>query len=160
MRCICLAMSKLWKEVVGSQNGYWKKACVQFGLPEDLIEEHIQHKKCCASPVTLFLAARRQRLNISGGGAIFARLERKAEECTSPAPVPKKRRVEAREYPTVSSASEKLWTTPCKHCSWVMGTLLKCVSSKNTWSPIPLALVVTLHFGCKSLWHTWEKSRL
>ena len=37
----CLAVSKLWREVVGSQDGYWKKACVEFGLSEDLIEDHI-----------------------------------------------------------------------------------------------------------------------
>ena len=67
----CLAVSKSWREVVGSQDGYWKKACVQFGLPEDLIEEHIQHKKCCASPVALFLAARGQRLYISGSSGII-----------------------------------------------------------------------------------------
>ena len=68
----CLAVSKSWREVVGSQDGYWKKACVQFGLPEDLIEEHIQHKKCCASPVALFLAARGQRLYISGSSGMIA----------------------------------------------------------------------------------------
>ena len=110
----CLAVSKSWREVVGSRDGYWKKSCVQFGLPEDLIEEHILHKKCCASPVALFLAARRQRLYISGSGGMFARLEREAEVCPSAAPVAKKRRGEARESPTTS---EKLWTTPCKTLS-------------------------------------------
>ena len=75
----CLAVNKSWKEVVGSRDTYWKKACVQFGLPEDLIEEHILHKKCCASPVALFVAARRQRLYISQSSGVFARLERDGE---------------------------------------------------------------------------------
>ena len=61
---------------MGSQESYWKKVCVQFGLPEDLIEEHIQRKRCCASPVALFLAARRQRLYISRSSGVFSRLER------------------------------------------------------------------------------------
>ena len=75
----CLAVNKSWREVVGSRDTYWKKACVQFGLPEDLIEEHILHKKCCASPVALFVAARRQRLYISQSSGVFARLERDGE---------------------------------------------------------------------------------
>ena len=69
----CLTVNKSWREVVGSRDAYWKKACVQFGLPGHLIEEHIQHKKCCASPVALFLAARKQRLYISESSGVCAR---------------------------------------------------------------------------------------
>ena len=75
----CLAVNKSWREAVGSQESYWKKVCVQFGLPEDLIEEHIQRKRCCASPVALFLAARRQRLYISRSSGVFSRLKRDGE---------------------------------------------------------------------------------
>ena len=75
----CLAVNKSWREVVGSQDGFWKKTCVQFGLPDHLIEEHIQRKKCCASPVALFLAARKQRLYISGSSGVFAQLEREGD---------------------------------------------------------------------------------
>ena len=134
----CLAVSRLWRKVVGSQDGYWKKACVQFGLPEDLIEEHIQHKKCCASPVALFLAARRQRFYISESGGMFARLEREAEVCTSPAPVVKKRGGEVRESPTVSSTSEKLWTTPCKTLSMGNRYILEVCFHQEHLIPNPL----------------------
>ena len=43
-----------------------------------LIEEHVLCK-CCTSPVTLFLAARKQRLCISQSSGVFSRLERKDE---------------------------------------------------------------------------------
>ena len=78
----CLAVSKLWREVVGSQDFFWKKACLQFGLPEYVTEEHIQNKKCCTSLVDLFLAARRQRLYISRSSGVFLRVER-VGECQS-----------------------------------------------------------------------------
>ena len=118
----CLAVSRLWRKVVGSQDGYWKKACVQFGLPEDLIEEHIQHKKCCASPVALFLAARRQRLYISGSSGMFARLEREAEECPSAAPPAKKKR---RQY----------WQAPCRTMYVGNGYVVEVVYAKER--PVP-----------------------
>ena len=118
----CLAVSRLWRKVVGSQDGYWKKVCVQFGLPEDLIEEHIQHKKCCASPVALFLAARRQRLYISGSSGMFARLEREAEECPSAAPPAKKKR---RQY----------WQAPCKTMYVGNGYVVEVVYAKER--PVP-----------------------
>ena len=131
---------------------------VQFGLPEDLIEEHIQHKKCCASPVALFLAARRQRFYISESGGMFARLEREAEVCTSPAPVVKKRGGEVRESPTVSSTSEKLWTTPCKTLSMGNRYILEVCFHQEHLIPNPLgAGSYTLHLVCKSLWHAWEE---
>ena len=79
----CLAVSKLWRDVVGSQDFFWKKACLQFGLPEYVTEEHIQNKKCCTSLVDLFLAARRQRLYISRSSGVFLRVEsgRMPEHC-------------------------------------------------------------------------------
>ena len=86
-------------------------------LSEDLIQDHIQHKKCCASPVALFLAARRQRLYVSGSSGVFAQLEREVGECPGTTPAAKKRKGEATECPTVSITSEKLWTTPCKTLS-------------------------------------------
>ena len=134
----CLAVGKLWREVVGSQDGFWKKACVEFGLSEDLIEDHIQHKKCCASPVALFLAARRQRLYVSGSSGVFARLEREASECPGTAPAAKKRKGKARECPTVSSTSEKLWTTPCKTLSMGNGYILEVCFHEEHLIPNPL----------------------
>ena len=78
----CLAVSKLWREVVGSQDVFWKKACLQLGLTKYVIEEHIQNKKCCTSLVDLFLAGRRQRLYISRSSGVFLREER-VGECQS-----------------------------------------------------------------------------
>ena len=63
-----------------AEDTYWRKACRQFGLPDHLIQEHLLYKKCCASPVTLFLAARRQRGYICGSNGVFSRLERKELE--------------------------------------------------------------------------------
>ena len=76
------AVSKLWRDVVGSQDFFWKKACLQFGLPAYVTEEHILNKKCCTSLVDLFLAARRQRLYISRSSGVFLRVER-VGECQS-----------------------------------------------------------------------------
>ena len=70
----CLTVNKLWRDFVGSQDFFWKKACLQFGLPEYVIEEHIQNKKCCKSLVDLFLATRRQRLYISKSSGVFLRI--------------------------------------------------------------------------------------
>ena len=64
---------------MGAQDTYWTKACIQLGLPYYLIEEHVLCKKCCTSPVTLFLAARKQRLYISQSSGVFSRLGRKGE---------------------------------------------------------------------------------
>ena len=72
-------VSKLWRDVVGSQDFFWKKACLQFGLPEYVIEQHIQNKKSRTSLVDLFLAAKRQRLYISRSSGVFVRVERVGE---------------------------------------------------------------------------------
>ena len=74
-------MSK-WREVVGSQDYFWKKACLQFGLPEYVIEEHIHNKKYSTSLVDLFLAAGRQGIYISRSSGVFLRVER-VRECQS-----------------------------------------------------------------------------
>ena len=76
----CLAVSRLWRVIVLSQDIFWKKACVQFGLPDYIIEEHLLLEKCCTSPAALYLAARRQRQHISGGRGVLSRLERKEGE--------------------------------------------------------------------------------
>ena len=119
----CLAVSKLWREVVGSQDGFWKKACVEFGLSEDLIEDQIQHKKCCASPVALFLAARRQRLYVSGSSGVFARLEREASECPGTAPAAKKRK------------SQKKYQAPCRTLYVGNGYIVEIVYAKEHLIP-------------------------
>ena len=77
----CLAVSKSWREIVGAQDTYWTKACIQLGLPYYLIEEHVLCKKCCTSSVTpcSCMAARKQRLYTSQSSGVFSRLGRKGE---------------------------------------------------------------------------------
>ena len=69
----CLCVSRLWDERIRTQDTFWKRACIEFGLP-DYLEEHLLLKKC--EPVALFVAARRQRQHISSRTAIVSRLER------------------------------------------------------------------------------------
>lgn len=62
---------------MSAQDTYWKKACIRFGLPGYLIEDH---NNCCTSPVAFFLAARKQRLYVSGTEGVFSPLERQEGE--------------------------------------------------------------------------------
>ena len=94
----CLAVSNMWREIVSAQDTYWKKACVRFGLLEYLVEEH---KKCYTSPVALFLAARKQRLYISGSKGVFSPLVRQEGEYPCKVAVKK-------------SETDKFWTPPCR----------------------------------------------
>ena len=69
---------------------------------------------------------------------MFTRLEREAGKCPGTAPAAKKRKGEARECPTVSSTSEKLWTTPCKTLSMGNGYILEVCFHKEHLIPNPL----------------------
>lgn len=95
----CLAVNHLWREIVGAQDTYWKKACIRFGLPGYLIEDH---KNCCTSPVAFFLAARKQRLYVSGTEGMFSPLER--QEGEYPCHVATKKR----------SNTDGLWAAPSR----------------------------------------------
>ena len=135
----CMAVNKSWRKVVGSRDTYWKKACVQFGLPEDLIEEHIQRKKCCASPVALFLTARKQRLYISGSSGVFLRLEREGDYSIA---YRKPSKTGGKEglvtTPTLSGKkrkSERQYQSPCMTTYMGSGHIVEVVYAKEYLIP-------------------------
>ena len=64
----CLSVSKSWRETVCSFPSYWRKACLEFGLPEDLIRGHTKEGE---SPVNLFVVANKQRQLISSGSPVI-----------------------------------------------------------------------------------------
>lgn len=75
----CLYVSRLWDERIGTQDTFWKRKCVEFGIPHYLIEEHLSLEKCLPA-VALFVAARRQRQAISSRKGVVSRLERRKGE--------------------------------------------------------------------------------
>lgn len=123
----CLAVSKSWRETVGALDTYWKKACTQLGLPNYLIEEHVLCKKCCTSPVALFLAARKQRLYISQSYGVFSRLERKKGEYSE--------NVTMESMKTKRDANARLWNPPHRTQSMGHGYILEVVYGNGPPTP-------------------------
>jgi len=124
----CLAVSKSWRETVGALDTYWKKACIQLGLPNYLIEEHV-------FVVPLFLAAKKQRLYISQSYGVFSRLERKKDEYSE--------NITMKTMKTKRDENAQLWNPPHRTQSMGHGYTLEVVYGNGP--PIPSCSITSCH---------------
>jgi len=67
----CRSVSKSWREVLGGFPSYWtERACREFGLPRYLITECTKKGD---SPISLFVAAHKQRQLITNGRQVVVK---------------------------------------------------------------------------------------